>query len=317
MPQVSIIMNVRNGAPTLSEAIGSVLAQTFTDWELIVWDDCSTDASAAVVARLRDPRIRYFFSPEDTPLGKARSNAMAQASGDWLAFLDQDDVWLADKLRQQMALAEDGVGLIYGRTIRFYPGGLERDYDQTHEYEFLPEGDIFIQLFTKSCFIAMSSAVFHRTAVEAIGGIPAEVRIIPDYYLYVAIARKYRARAVQEPVCRYRMHADSMSHMVALEMHHEVLWLIDRWASTLDPGTVAQCRKRHLTAIALEEMRRPATFGRGLLRLFAEGSPGSQAARPLLFLFHIVRRNLRPPYWRVLGERQCSCAPGSRPAAGR
>ena len=317
MPQVSIIMNVRNGAPTLSESIESVLAQTFTDWELIVWDDCSSDESAKVVARYRDPRIRYFLSPEDTPLGKARSNAIAQANGSWLAFLDQDDVWLADKLRKQMALAEDGVGLIYGRTIRFYPGGRERDYDQTHEYQFLPEGDIFTQLFTKSCFIAMSSAVFRRAAIEAVGGIPGEVRIIPDYYLYVAVAQKFRARAVQEPVCRYRMHADSMSQVAALEMHQEVLWLIDRWSSALDPRVVASCRKRHLTAIALEEMHRPTTLGRGLKRLFAEGAPGSQAGRPLLFLFHIVRRNLRPPYWRVLGKRQWSCAPGSRPSVGR
>jgi hypothetical protein len=317
MPLVSIIMNVRNGAPTLSEAIESVLSQTFTDWELIVWDDCSTDASAKVVAGYRDSRIRYFLSPEDTPLGKARSNAIAQASGSWLAFLDQDDVWLADKLRKQMALADDGVGLIYGRTIRFYPGGRERDYDQTHEYQCLPEGDIFTQLFTKSCFIAMSSAIFRCSAVEAIGGIPDEVRIIPDYYLYVAVARKLRVRAVQEPVCRYRMHADSMSQVAAVEMHREVLWLIDQWASSLDPRIVVRCRKRHLTAIALEEMRRPTTFGRGLMRLLIEGSPGSQAARPFLFLFHIVRRNLRPPYWRVLGQRECSCAPGSRSAVGR
>jgi len=302
MPQVSILMNVRNGAPTLSEAIESVLAQTFTDWELIVWDDCSTDDSSGIVARYRDVRIRYCLSAEDTPLGKARSNAIAQTSGEWLAFLDQDDIWLADKLRKQMALAKDGVGLIYGRTIRFYPSGRERDYDHAHEYQLLPEGDIFSQLFTKSCFIAMSSAMFRRAAVEAVGGIPDEVRIIPDYYLYVAVAQRYAARAVQEPVCRYRIHADSMSHVAALEMHREVLWLIDHWATALDPGIVAECRKRHRTAIALQEMRHPATFGRGLTRLFSEGSPGSQAARPLLFLFHIVRRNLRPPYWRVLGR---------------
>lgn len=302
MPQVSILMNVRNGAPTLSEAIDSVLSQTFTDWELIVWDDCSTDESAEIVGRYRDARIRYFLSPEDTPLGQARSHAIAQAGGDWLAFLDQDDIWLADKLRKQMALADDGAGLIYGRTIRFYPSGRERDYDHAHEYQLLPEGDIFRRLFTESCFIAMSSAMFRRSAVEAIGGIPGEVRIIPDYYLYVAVAERFRARAVQEPVCRYRMHAGSMSQRVALEMHREALWLIGRWASALDLRTVTLCRKRHLTAIALEEMRRPAMFGRGLLRLFTEGSPGSQAARPFLFLFHIVRRSLRPPYWRVLGR---------------
>lgn len=291
-------MNVRNGAATLPEAIESVLAQTLADWELIIWDDCSTDTSAEVVARYRDPRIRYFLSPDDATLGQARRDAMQQASGEWLAFLDQDDVWLPHKLQMQLALAEEDVGLIYGRTIRFYPSGRERDYDQAHEYALLPEGDIFTRLFIRSCFIAMSSAVFRREAIARVGGIPEEVRIIPDYYLYVAIAQKYRARAVQEPVCRYRMSAGSMSQVRALEMNREALWLIERWAPSLDAPTVALCRRRHSTLIALQEMRKPATFLRGLRRLFAEGSPGSPMARPFLFVWHVLRRSVSPPYWR-------------------
>ena len=171
MPQVSIIMNVRNGAAFLREALDSVMSQTFTDWELIVWDDRSTDASAAIVSDYGDARIRYFLSPDDAPLGKARRDAILQAKAEWIAFLDQDDTWLPGKLEKQLALAEGDVALIYGRTVRFYPGGLERDYDQAHEYKLLPEGDIFTQLFTKSCFIAMSSAMFRRSAIQAIGGI--------------------------------------------------------------------------------------------------------------------------------------------------
>jgi glycosyltransferase involved in cell wall biosynthesis len=303
MPRVSVIMNVRNGAATLPEAIESVLAQTFADWELIVWDDRSADNSAEVVVGYCDPRIHYFVSPDDAPLGKARSDAMQHANGEWLAFLDQDDIWLPDKLRKQMALAEEGVGLIYGRTIRFYPSGRERDYDHAHEYALLPEGDIFTLLFTKSCFIAMSSAVFRRTAIAAVGGIPEEVRIIPDYYLYVAVAQKYRARAVQEPVCRYRMSAGSMSQVAALEMNQEALWLIDHWAPCLDASTVTLCHRRHSTLIALDEMRRPPSFLRGLKRLFTEGSPGSQTARPFMFLFHVLRRSVSPPYWRRMAGK--------------
>src|ERR1039457_7084198 len=62
MPLVSVIMNIRNGAAYLREAIDSVLAQTFSDWELIAWEHCSTDASAAIVAEYKDPRIRYFLA---------------------------------------------------------------------------------------------------------------------------------------------------------------------------------------------------------------------------------------------------------------
>jgi len=302
MPLVSVIINVRNGAPTLREAIDSVRAQTCEDWELIVWDDRSTDDSAAIVAAYRDPRIHYHLSPEDVPLGKARSDAIRQATGEWIAFLDQDDIWLPHKLERQLALAADDVGLIYGRTLRFYPGGLERDYDQAHEYTPLPEGNIFTQLFTDSCFIAMSSAMFRRSALESVGGIPDQVRIIPDYYLYVAVARRFRARAVQSVVCRYRMHSDSMSHVVAQGMHHEVLWLLDQWAAELEAQTVARCRRRHFTAIALEEMRSRQTLRRGITRLFAQGSVSSQLLRPFAFVFHVVRRNLWPPFWRRLNN---------------
>jgi glycosyltransferase involved in cell wall biosynthesis len=301
MPSVSVIMNVRNGASTLREALGSVLAQSFQDWELIVWDDRSTDESARIIAEYQDPRIRYLQSPEETSLGKARDNAIRQAAGGWLAFLDQDDVWLPRKLEMQMALADDSVGLIYGRTVRFYPGGLVRDYDQAHEFKLLPEGDLFRQLFTDSCFIAMSSAVFRRAAVEAIGGIPDAIQIIPDYWLYAAVARRYPVRAVQEVVCCYRMHAANMSRLSALQMNQEALWLIDQWADDLDPWTVALCRKRHFTAISLQEMLRPATAARGVARLFMQGSVASQLARPFMFVFHIIRRNVRRPYWRRLG----------------
>jgi glycosyltransferase involved in cell wall biosynthesis len=303
MPRVSVIINVRNGAATLSQAIDSVLCQTFADWELIVWDDRSTDTSGQIAAGYPDPRIRYFLSSEDTPLGKARGDAIAQAKGEWIAFLDQDDIWLPHKLERQIALAEDGIGLIYGRTIRFHPTGRERDYDHAHEYSLLPEGDIFEKLFSESCFIAMSSAMFRRSAIEGIGGIPDEVRIIPDYYLYVAVARQYRARAVQPAVCRYRMHPGSMSQVTAVEMHKEALGLIDRWSGCLDAELVERCRRRHLTQIALEEMRRPAQFSQGLVRLMREGSLISQIIRPFMFAFHVVRRAISPPYWRRLDEK--------------
>ena len=223
MPLVSVIMNVRNGASTLRESLDSVMAQTLTDWEAIVWDDRSTDDSANIVAQYSDPRIRYFLSPEDTSLGKARDAAIRQAQGEWLAFLDQDDLWMPRKLEMQIGLADQETGLIYGRTVRFYPSGMERDYDQAHEFEPLPEGDIFTQLFTKSCFIAMSSAVFRRSAIEEIGGIPESIAIIPDYYLYVAVARRHPVRAVQDVVCRYRMHDANMSQLTAIAMHQEAL----------------------------------------------------------------------------------------------
>src|SRR5271165_15637 len=167
MPLVSVIMNIRNGAAFLREALDCVMGQTFADWELIVWDDRSTDNSAQIVAEYEDPRVLYFLSPEETPLGKARDLAMRQAQGEWLAFLDQDDIWLPHKLEKQLALAAPEVGIIYGRAVMFdAQRGNLRDYDYAHEFQPLPEGEIFAGLFRDACFIAMSSAMLRRSAVE-------------------------------------------------------------------------------------------------------------------------------------------------------
>jgi glycosyltransferase involved in cell wall biosynthesis len=298
MPQVSVIMNVRNGASFLREALDSVVAQTFRDWELIVWDDRSTDDSPKIVAEYHDPRIRYFLSPEDTPLGEARNNAIRQATGLWLAFLDQDDIWLPRKLQQQMALADDQTGIIYGRAIQFYPNGTERDYDYAHEFQPLPEGDIFSQLFTDACFIAMSSAVLRRPAVIEVGAIPEAIQSVPDYYLYVAVARRHPARAVQKAVCRYRMHEGSMSqNNNRLRLHMEPLLIIDQWANCLDPRIVAYRRMTYSTTWAVEEMRSVRTARSGLVRLLTDGSVIWLVSRPFVRGWRAVRRRLRRPYW--------------------
>ena len=300
MPRVSIILNVRNGAAFLQEALDSVLAQSFADWELIAWDDCSTDESANIVACYRDLRIRYCLSPEETPLGKARDLAIRQARGEWLAFIDQDDVWLPDKLEQQIVLAAPDVGIIYGRAVLFdAQRGNLRDYDYAHEFELLPEGDIFAQLFRDACFIAMSSAMVRRSAVEEVGGIPEHIQTVPDYYLYVAIAHRYQARAVQRVVCRYRIHPGSMSASCEyrLRLHSEPLAIVDQWAKHLDPRLAAYRRMTYSTALALEEMRQFNTVGTGLTKLFSGGSLLWLLSRPFARGWRGLKRRFYRPQW--------------------
>jgi glycosyltransferase involved in cell wall biosynthesis len=297
MPLVSVIVNIRNGATFLREALDSVMAQTFTDWELIAWDDCSTDDSACIVAGYKDSRVRYFLSPEETPLGKARDNAIRQAQGAWLAFLDQDDLWTATKLEKQMAMASDGVGIIYGRALLVWANGRKRDYDQAHEFMPLPEGDIFAELFRSACFIAMSSAVLRRSAVEEIGGIPDAIELTPDYYFYAAIAQHYAARAVQEVVCQYRVHPGSMTRSNRRRLFEEPLALVERWSSQLDPRIVAYRRMTYSTALAFEEMRSLRSARQGIVRLFTQGSAWWLMCRPFIHAQRAIRRRMHQPYW--------------------
>ena len=121
-PLVSIIMNCFNGEQYIKEAINSVYAQTYSNWEIIFWDNASSDNSNEIAASY-DAKIKLFKSEETASLGEARSRAIKNANGDWLAFLDVDDIWLPKKLEYQM------LGLINSNHILSYCGITEVDQD--------------------------------------------------------------------------------------------------------------------------------------------------------------------------------------------
>lgn len=298
-PMVSVIVNVRDGAAFLAEALASVLEQSYADWELIVWDNASCDDTPAI-ARGFGERVRYFRSPEPVTLGQARDAAMREARGEWLAFLDHDDVWMPDKLARQIALAGDpAVAIVYGRALAFSSRGAERDFDRAHEFDALPEGDIFAELVAESSFIAMSSAMLRRSAVVRAGPVPEPIHLIVDYFLYLQLAREHRARAVQGVVCRYRVHSGSLTWIANGRMHVEALWLLDRWQGDVDPRIVARRRRIHSTGLAVREMRSAGTRARGLARLLREGSLGFLCTRPIAWAWRAVHRRVRRPAWRT------------------
>ena len=114
-PLVSIIMNCYNGEKFLREALISVIEQTFQNWELIFWDNQSSDSSALIFKSFDEKRFKYFYSPRHTLLYEARNCAIEKASGDFFAFLDVDDWWDKKKLEKQIPLFNDlKVGLVYG-----------------------------------------------------------------------------------------------------------------------------------------------------------------------------------------------------------
>ena len=112
-PLVSIIINCHNGEKYLRNAIDSVFSQTYGSWEIIFWDNWSSDNSAEI-ARSYGPVVKYFRSESFTSLYAARNYAIAKACGDYIAFLDCDDVWLCNKLEVQVAEVLKGSKIVYG-----------------------------------------------------------------------------------------------------------------------------------------------------------------------------------------------------------
>ena len=104
---VSIIMPSYNTASYIKETIQSVLNQTYTNWELIIVDDCSTDDTEDVLATINDSRIRYFKNDKNSGAAVSRNKALREAGGQWIAFLDSDDLWMPEKLEKQIRFMEE------------------------------------------------------------------------------------------------------------------------------------------------------------------------------------------------------------------
>jgi glycosyltransferase involved in cell wall biosynthesis len=300
LPKVSIILNIYNGSATLAETLDSVFAQTYLDWELIAWDDCSTDSSRDVVAQYRDARVRYILSPERISLGQARDKAIREARGEWLAFLDQDDIWIPSKLADQLAVGDmdisPRVGFVYGRALIFGDAQSERDYDHRHEYRPLPEGRIFEDLFRDSCFIAMSSLLFRKSLFYEIGGIPHEFEVAPDYYLLVAGAHRYPVRVIQWVICKYRVHAGAMSRLKGPQIQCEAMAIVHLWSHCLDSALVSRRLRIHSSVLAFYEMLHVSSFCRGVVRLLREGSVRYLASRPAAITWRRIRRTIFRPF---------------------
>lgn len=253
-PLVSVIMNCYNSAHYLREAIDSVLAQTYQNWEIIFWDNQSTDDSATIFKSYADAKLRYFLSPEFTKLGHARNLAVQQAKGEWIGFLDCDDVWLPEKLERQVAIILDedqSLGLVYGQMLV-----IGEDYDSSSKWlmrmshyskktllKTLPEGRVFEKLLTLN-FIPMVTAIIKRELYCEVGGLSEHFEMSEDYELFVKISAIRKVRAVQDIIALYRIHQFNTSTLNFEKGFRECLEIVGRYLP--NPSAVRGLQQHHL-----------------------------------------------------------------------
>ena len=215
-PKISVIINCFNGEKFLRETLESLFHQTFCDFELVFWDNRSTDQSAKILGQFEDPRTRYFLAPDFTTLGEARNLALRHARGTWTAFLDCDDIWKSTKLAEQMGVVDQDsdpnqIGLVYTRTLCLGGprDGLEIQPELTSKP--LPEGRIIKEYLHRENFIALSSAMMRTQILREIGGIPAHFRQSEDFYIFAKIASRSIVRAVNATLTLYRVHSNNLT----------------------------------------------------------------------------------------------------------
>ena len=226
---VSVLVNCYNSERYLHEAIASVVAQTYPHWELLFWDNQSTDGSAAIAQSFGDARIRYLRAPEHTTLGKARELAVREARGEFLAILDCDDVWYPEKLERQMALAqrmpEAGV-LFSGYDIISSTGELRA---QATRRAAARSGEVFEALLRQQFTVCWPTVVFRTTALREAGPF-APLKYVEDLEILLRIAARWPYGYDETRLAAYRVHSTQLStNFVA--MREEVLGICDDWAT--------------------------------------------------------------------------------------
>ena len=233
-PKVSVIMNCFNGERYLREAIDSVYAQTYKDWEIIFWDNCSTDSSSDI-AKSYDSRLRYFKGEEFLPLGIARNKAVGQAEGEYIAFLDCDDLWLPKKLELQMPLFEKGKD-----TILIYSNYLVRDLLINREYAaYNPPKDFHSGMITRYLcrgnFIGFQTVVIRKDALQRLDTVfDNGLMYAPDFDLYLRLSLLGKFDFTSETLVVYRKHKSNFTYSKRQIIAHDFSYLLDKYKRTLD-----------------------------------------------------------------------------------
>ena len=225
-PTVSVVIPAFNASPYLREALESVMAQTYQDFEIILIDDGSTDDTAEIAADYR-PLLRYFHQENAGP-AKARNRGIAEAKGKFVAFLDADDVWLPEKLEKQVRRfrAEPDLGLVTTGHQAFEVGRIHPPEKDKRKLLF-EGGNVAKAIFVHSN-VATPSVMVPRAVLDEIGGFEEEIHIGEDDNLWIRIAASYPVALVDEVLVRCRLRHDSLTRdgeRFFEDVRKNILWL--------------------------------------------------------------------------------------------
>lgn len=237
MPFVSIIINCFNGEKYIGDAINFALRQTYPDFELIIWDNQSTDNTLSVIKTFHDPRINYCYAPEHTTLARARNNAVECAKGAWIAFLDCDDIWLPEKLFLQVAVikaAPCSLSIVYGRSDLLVENAAIKTTETKRLRSLylnrpLPTETAFEELLNYNSFFVFSSVMIKKEDYLAINGIDSKYKYAEDYDLFLKIAENKTVRAVNEKIVTYRIHGSNLTSQYKRELLLESKDILNRY----------------------------------------------------------------------------------------
>ena len=287
-PFISVVIPTYNRVLLLQKAIASVLAQTYTHWELIVVDDGSTDDTAEIIYSLKDSRIHLLALPHSGNIASLRNAGAKAGSGEWIAFLDSDDEWVSNKLEIQLHL-------LLQEKKRWSYGGYELmdEVSQTIPGKagiFRPiSGWIVRPLITTEVAVNIGSLMVERKLFNDVGGFNTEPKLLyrEDYELALRLALRAEALAVPDLLVRIREHTGRSTN--AFDDGYERTAFVYQHFLNSHPGNELErlARKRmayHLAEIAVNCMENGKYFP--AIHQLAKAFVNGDSLRHLLSAIH-------------------------------
>ncbi len=206
---VSIILNCFNGEAYLHEAINSIKLQTYKNWELIFWDNQSTDRSKKILNSFKLDKLKYFYSEKHTSLYEARNLAEKKCEGEYIAFIDADDTWEKNKLEKQIKLFENKlVGVVYGNLWIYNEKSKKR---KIFSKDKLIKGIIDKKILSNYKIGIITSIIRKDLLIDNKIYFDKKYNHIGDFDLFIKLSRICEFDAVQAPVATYRIHGNNLS----------------------------------------------------------------------------------------------------------
>lgn len=235
-PLVSVIINCYNGEQFLRETIDSVITQTYTNWEIIFWDNQSTDSTADIVKGYNDQRIKYFYAKVQTPLGEARNLALEKAKGSYICFVDADDWWNTDFLSVGVSnLHEHRCGLYYCNYYRVRGSEL-KPYNKRVEEEIQTYKSLLDSYMVGMSACIFQSDIIHKNKIR----FNNSYKLIEDLDFFVHISLYTRVFYDPKVLSYYRIHDNSSSFKYRDRWYDEFKNFYDNIKEELVPHRISE-----------------------------------------------------------------------------
>jgi glycosyltransferase involved in cell wall biosynthesis len=244
-PLISIIMNCYNCERFLPESIESVYAQSYKNWEIIFWDNCSTDASKSI-AFSHDDKIKYYSSDKTLPLGEARNLALSKVSGKYIAFLDCDDVYLPEKLQEQVSLMESSnFALTYGSAVIIDEMGRTVRNQKVKNRSGMNFGALLNHYEINMQTVMLRREILGQENLK----FEEKLKYCPDYNLFMEIASRHPVGVIDGLLVKYRLVKNSLSDKTVDIASAEIRFTLDQIFER-DPGLMIRYKKESESAYA-------------------------------------------------------------------